>query len=312
MSDADLSSGVAWLDGRYIPVAEATISVLDWGFTRSDVTYDVAHTWNGRFFRLDAHLDRFTDSLAHLRLDPGLDRGAMKELLHGCVAASGLRDAYVEMLCTRGLPPRGVRDPRNAENRFVAYALPFVWIADERQRREGLTAVVADFVKRIPPGAVDPRVKNFHWLDLVRGLFEAYDRGAETVILSDGEGNVTEGPGFNVFAIRDGIVHTPDHGVLLGVTRRSVLELCERLAIPTAVGPLPVAALSDADEIFATSTAGGVMPVTSLDGHPVGKGTTGELTHRIHDVYWAAHEDEDWTTPVDYENPPLVARPLTR
>jgi branched-subunit amino acid aminotransferase/4-amino-4-deoxychorismate lyase len=111
---------------------------LDWGFTRSDVTYDVVHAWQGRFFRLDDHLDRFFSGMERLRLDTGLDQKEIAERLHGCVAASGLRDAYVEMLCTRGQPPVGLRDPRLALNRFVAFAVPFVWIDDERQRADGL------------------------------------------------------------------------------------------------------------------------------------------------------------------------------
>lgn len=304
----DLTPGVAWIDGQFVPIDTACIPVRDWGFTRSDVTYDVVHTWQGRFFRLDDHLDRFARGLEQLRLDPGMGREEMVATLHGCVAASGLRDAYVEMLCTRGLPPPGSRDPRLARNRFVAYAVPFVSIADERQMEEGLAAVVARSVSRIPAQSVDPRIKNFHWLDLVKGLFEAYEHGAETVILTDGTGEVTEGPGFNVFAVSDGVVHTPESGVLLGVTRKTVLQLCKRLGVATRVDTLPVGVLAAADEVFVTSTAGGVMPVTVLDGRDVGDGRVGEITRRLVEVYWAAHSDEQWTVPVDYRQPPVVVR----
>jgi branched-chain amino acid aminotransferase len=107
--------GVAWIDGRYGPIEEAKISVLDLGVTRSDCTYDVVHVWDGRFFRLEAHLDRFAASLARLRLDPGYDRAQIEAILHGCVRHAGLRQAYVSMTCTRGrlgLPRRsGVRHP---------------------------------------------------------------------------------------------------------------------------------------------------------------------------------------------------------
>jgi branched-chain amino acid aminotransferase len=96
--------GAAWVDGRYCPVEEAKISVLDLGVTRSDCTYDVVHVWDGRFFRLADHLDRFTASLARLRLDPGCDRGQIEAVVHGCVRHAGLREAYVSMTCTRGQP----------------------------------------------------------------------------------------------------------------------------------------------------------------------------------------------------------------
>src|SRR5260370_37823561 len=101
---------------------------------------------------------------------------------------------------------------------------------------------------------------------MTRGLFEAHDLGADTCVLLDAEGNVTEGPGFNVFSVANGAVTTPDRGVLEGITRMSVIELCAERAIPCTVRPLSAAELRDADEIFLATTAGGVMPVSRIDG----------------------------------------------
>ena len=154
-------------------------------------------------------------------------------------------------------------------------------------------------MRRIPAQSVDPTVKNYHWLDLVAGLFEAYDRGAENVLLCDLDGNVTEGAGFNVFAVSAERVTTPAAGMLEGITRRSVLELCAELGIPAGTGTLSVAALKAADEVFITSTAGGIMPVTRIDGAPIGDGMPGPLTGKLAKLYWAKHEDPVWTTPVD-------------
>jgi branched-chain amino acid aminotransferase len=86
-------SGAAWIDGRYCPIEDAKISVLDLGVTRSDAAYDVVHVWRRRFYRLNDHLDRFTASMARLRLDPGCDRAEIEAILHGCVRLAGLRDA---------------------------------------------------------------------------------------------------------------------------------------------------------------------------------------------------------------------------
>ena len=290
--------GTAYIDGGFCPIAEARISVLDWGLLRSDATYDVVHVWRRRFFRLDAHLDRFLASVAKLRLILPFDRAALAETLKECVRRAGLDDAYVEMICTRGFSPDFSRDPRRADNRFIAFAIPFGWIADEAQRRRGLHLAIAE-VRRIPPQSVDPTVKNYHWLDLVAGLFEAYDRGAENVLLCDLEGNVTEGAGFNVFAVSAGRVTTPAAGVLEGITRRTVLELCSELGIPAGAGTLSAAALKGAEEVFVTSTAGGIMPVARIDGAPVGEGKPGPMTGRLIELYWAKHEDPAWTTSVD-------------
>jgi len=111
-------SGAAWIGGRYCPIEDAKISVLDLGVTRSDCTYDVVHAWEGRFYRLDAHLDRFAASMARLRLDPGHDRAGIEAIVHGCVRHAGLRAAYVSMTCTRGRMPPGSRDLRTAQSMF--------------------------------------------------------------------------------------------------------------------------------------------------------------------------------------------------
>ena len=119
--------GAAWVDGEIVPVADAKISILDTGFSRSDVTYDVVGVWGGAFFRLDEHLERFeARAAAAPRPRPG-PRGDGR-ILFALVRRSGLRDAYVETLCTRGASRRGVRDPRTFENRFFAYAIPYVWL----------------------------------------------------------------------------------------------------------------------------------------------------------------------------------------
>ncbi len=290
--------GVAYVDGTYGPMSEAKISVLDWGFLRSDATYDVVHVWQRRFFRLDLHIDRFLGSVARLRLSLPFGRDALTSILTECVRRSGLDNAYVEMICTRGVSPTFSRDPRDAINRFIAFAIPFGWIADGEQRERGLHIAISQ-VPRIPPESVDPTVKNYHWLDLVAGMFEAYDRGAENVVLVDLAGNITEGPGFNLFVVGDGRVATPARGVLLGITRQTALDLCAEIGIEAETRLVDADSVRRADEIFITSTAGGIMPVTQVDDAPIGDGRPGPLTRRLVDLYWRKHEDPAWTTPVD-------------
>src|SRR5215469_6765776 len=183
MSDS-WSAGAAWIDGRYCPVGEAKISVLDLGVTRSDCTYDVVHVWRGRFYRLDDRLDRFEASLARLRLDPGYDRAEIESVLHGCVRHAGLSDAYVSMTCTRGRVQPGSRDLRTARSTFYCYAVPFVWISNPERQTAGARMQISP-VTRIPPQSVDPTVKNYHWLDMDLALLDAYDYDSELVVLRD-------------------------------------------------------------------------------------------------------------------------------
>ena len=147
---------------------------------------------------------------------------------------------------------------------------------------------------------MDPTVKNFHWGDLIRGVYEAKDRGAKTAILLDGDGNVTEGAGFNVCCIVDGKLLTPDRGVLEGVTRKTVLELCDAHGIPAALTTVSADTFRQADEVFACTTAGGVMPICVLDGEPMSGGRPGPMTRQIHRWYWDAHDDPRYAAPIAY------------
>jgi len=294
-----LADGVAFVDGRFIPASEAAVPINDWGFLHSDATYDVVHVWDGAFFRLDDHLDRFARGMASLRMALDLSREEIRDVLMRCVQMSGLRNAYVEMICTRGVPAPGSRDPRSATNRFYAFAVPFIWLADPQKQDLGLHMHISD-VQRIPPRSVDPRVKNYHWLDLVAGLFEAYDHGAETTMLTDADGNVVEGPGFNLFAISGRWLLTPDRGVLEGITRKTVLEMASDLDLSCALRPVSAEEVRSADEVFVTSTAGGIVPVTLVDGRPVGTGRPGPLTLQVRERYWALHRFPEYSVQVTY------------
>jgi branched-chain amino acid aminotransferase len=292
--------GAAFAHGRYMPIDEAQVSILDTGFSRSDVTYDVVAVWGGAFFRLEDHLQRFERSCRELRLKLKYHRDEVASILIELVRLTGLRAAYVETICTRGVDREGVRDPRRFENQFFAYAIPYVWLLDPGSDTTGMDAVIARTVRRIPSTSIDPTVKNFHWGDLTRGLYEAYDRGARYPVLLDHDGNVTEGAGYNVFALVDGRLLTPSSGTLEGITRRTILELAEREGIPAESVPLSEEAFRSGAELFATSTAGGVMPIVSLDGEAVGDGTAGPVTRRLRELYWQAHEDPGYITRVDY------------
>ncbi|MFL9946206.1 aminotransferase class IV [Paraburkholderia agricolaris] len=293
-------TGVAYMAGKFMPISEARISVLDWGLLHSDVTYDTVHVWKGKFFRLDLHIARFRRSLAKLRLNVQFSDEALRDILVECVRRSGLRDAYVEMLCTRGISPTFSRDPREAINQFVAFAVPFGSVANARQLEEGLHMHLIDDVRRIPAESVDPQIKNYHWLDLVTALFKGYDAGAETVVIKCTDGSLAEGPGFNVFIVSDGVLHTPDHGVLHGITRQTVFDLADAAGLRARTGAVSESQLRNADEVFITSTAGGIMPVTRLNGTAIGDGRPGRITRALFDAYWARHDDPAWSLAVDY------------
>lgn len=299
-SDNPLAHGVAWIEGELVPVEEARIPMLDQGFLHSDLTYDVPAVWDGRFFRLDDHIDRFFESCAKLRLKCPQDKAELKATLVDMVAASGIRDAYVEMIVTRGF--RFVRDGGDEPyvNHLYLMVVPYVWAFPLALMKDGANAVVTRTVRRVPPGAIDPTVKNLQWGDLTRGLQEATDRGALYPLLPDGDGNITEGAGYNIFVVENGVLYTPRRGVLEGVTRKTVLDIAAKNGWETRVEEVPMAKLYSAQEIFLSTTAGGIMPIVELDGEPVADGKVGKITGEIWDAYWAAHYDDAYSFEVTY------------
>ncbi len=296
----DFSKGAAFSDGRYLPIGEATISVLDWGFNKSDVTYDVVHVSGGAFFRLDQHLDRFSRSMDRLRMKIPHDRAEIAEILMNCVRLTGLREAYVAMLTTRGVPlPGQPRKPSLLINRFCAYAIPWVDVIPPEVQERGAHLIIAKS-ERIPPESVDPTVKNYHWGDMIQALFEAEDAGADNAVLLDRDGFVTEGPGFNVFMVQDGTVVSPDRGALEGITRGTVFDLCKAMGLEWEIRPITAEELRGADEIFTTTTAGGVMPAARIDGTILTNDRPGPISTRLKEMYWQWHHEGRDATPVDY------------
>ena len=296
----DLSRPTAFVDGRLVPITEAKISLLDWGFLHSDATYDVVHVWKGKFFRIQDHLERFFSSMKKLHLTIAYSPKQLEGILVDCVCESRLRDAYVEMICTRGVPEPGSRDPRTCTNNFFAFILPFVWIASPEKQKQGLHLIVSNR-QRIGPESIDPTIKNYHWLDMVMGLFDAYDDGGETVILIDAQGHLVEGPGFNIFGVKKQIITTPERGILQGITRRTAIELAKKYGYEMIQDRLPADQARLADEIFITSTAGGIIPVTKIDAETVGSGKPGPVTLKLQKGYWAMHEDPRYAQSIEYK-----------
>jgi branched-chain amino acid aminotransferase len=293
-----MADGIAFIDGEYVAAHEARIPLFDLGFTRGDAVYDTVSVWKGRFFRLDDHVARFLRSCAGARLTCPHSPEELKRILAECVHRAGLEDAYVQMIVTRGeFVSMTKRDPRLCRNRFVGFAVPYIWIIQPEQQEVGINLALVDN-RRTPEEAIDPRVKNFNWMDLQRGLFEALDRGADMAVLCTPGGHLAEGPGFNLFVVQDGTVSTPRRNVLEGITRLTVLDLARELGVPARQADLPPEALRTADEAFLSSTAGGIMPVARVDGRPLGAGRPGPVTTRFRTLYWERREAGWLGTPV--------------
>ena len=297
----DYSSGCAFVNGKYLPLQDAAIPMTDWGFLRGDCVYDAIPFSSGYLFRLRDHIARFQQSMAKWRLVSSLDETEIHRVCHDCVSKSGLRDGLLLIITTRGLPPSlDIRNPALFTNRFYAFAQILPPIATPENMRDGLRVIVSK-VPRIPEQCVDSTAKNFQWGDLMQARLEAHDADADNAILLDLDGNLTEGPGFNVFVCKDNVVSTPEHHCLKGITRDTVMAIASESGLRVAERDIPVAEVYSADEVLFSTSAGGVMPVTEVDGKVIGAGTRGPIATQITEEYWRLRTDPAFAEPVDYE-----------
>lgn len=301
--------GSAFINGTYVDLDNAAIPMADLGFTQADACYDVVSVSKGYLFRLEDHLERFEGACAKFQLNNPYTKAQTTEILTNLVKQAGAKEAYVWWAVTRGFMPDGGDriNPKAYENRFYAFVVPYVFISDDDQRTRGIDLLVSKNYIRIPPEAVDPTAKNFHWMDLKLSLFEAKAANKEWSVLCDANGYLTEAPGSNIFLIKDGALYTPDSGCLEGITRKTTLELAKEIGMPIHVERVHVEQLLNADEAFLTSTAGGIMPINTVDDSVLGgEAGPGELTTQLHNLYWTKRWDGWLGTAVDYSTPANV------
>jgi branched-chain amino acid aminotransferase len=305
--DDKYRNGSAFIGGKFVSIDDAGVPITDLGFTQSDGAYDVVSASKGLIFRLDDHLDRFASSCEKFRLENPYSRIQTIEILKGMVKLAGFSDAYIYWAVTRGPMPDGVDriNSKTYKNRFYGFVVPYVYIADDDLRAKGLSLMVSRKYVRIPAKSVDPTAKNMHWMDLKLSMFEAHDNGHDWSVLCDADGYLAESPGANIFFFKQGSLYTPESGCLEGITRKTAMELATELGIPVETGRFHLDELVKADEAFITSTGGGILPIDTVDGHTLRGGSTGagQLTTKMHNLYWTKRWDGWLGTPVDYDNP---------
>lgn len=272
---------ICYLNGRFLPVGEASVSPMDRGFLFGDGAYEVIPVYSRRPFRLDEHVARLANTLAAIRLPDPHSAEQWQAIIRGVIERNEWEDQSVYLQVTRGADER-----RN--HAFPALVRPTVFLTTEplltppdAQRERGVAAVSA---------------ADFRWLRcdlktvslLANCLLRqaAVDQGcAETVLFRDGF--LTEGAASNIFVVRDGVLLAPpkSHLMLPGITYDVVLELAARHGLPHAVREILEDEVRGADELWMTSSTKEVLPVTTLDGRPVGDGKPGPLARQMYAWY---------------------------
>lgn len=288
-----MAESIAFVDNEFVPITEAKVSIMEPTFTKSDVVYDTISSYRGYIFRLDDHLQRFESSFRAMQLNPPYSLDEIRHIVAEMVIRSDFDNTCITLMATRGpFIDLANRDIRKCKNGLMAVCVPYYWVLGEDKQTTGVNMVITDN-QRVPLEAIDAKVKNFNWMDLTRALLEAYDKGGDSAMLCTPDGYLSEGPGFNVWLAKNGKLYTPLGNLLEGVTRRSVFELAKEIGADPVEKPLTPEDLRTADEAFTSTTAGGITPVTQVDGKTLGNGAPGILTTRLMEEYWSRRE-EGW------------------
>ncbi|MDY6994734.1 MAG: D-amino acid aminotransferase [Pseudomonadota bacterium] len=268
---------IVYLNGEFLPLKQAQISVLDRGFLFADGVYEVIPVYKGRLFRLNEHLQRLTNSLHHIQLPNPLTKTQWIEILEKIISQHADNDQAVYLQVTRGTAKR--------EHQFPLAAQATVFVMSEVTE----LGLASAGVKAI--SCTDMRwqrcdIKSIALLGNVLSRQHAVAAGAtEAILIRDGQ--VTEGAASNVFIVAEGIVKTPPQGpfILSGITRGLILELLQQAQLPYQETPISLTELRQAEEIWLTSSTREMLPVILLDEHPVGSGAPGPIWAQTWQLY---------------------------
>ncbi|MBI3553631.1 MAG: branched-chain-amino-acid transaminase [Elusimicrobia bacterium] len=272
-----------YIDGEYYDKADAKVSVFDHGVLYGDGVFEGIRAYNGRVFRLEDHLSRLQDSANSILLKLPLPIKDIEKAILDTVRANGLKDAYIRLVVTRGVGDLGL-DMRKCRSGATLFIIADkIELYPDEFYEKGLTLVTST-IRQKGLDQVTPSVKSLNYLANIMARAEATAAGAQEAIMLNAQGHVSECSGDNIFFIKKGKIFTPptSAGILVGVTRQVVLELCsEKLGIKVVERNFPRYDLYSADEVFLTGTGAEVIAAVKIDGRSIGKAVAGPLTRQL-------------------------------
>ena len=277
-----------YVNGAFVPRAEAKVSIFDGGFIAGDGVWEGLRLHKGRLLFLKAHLDRLYQGLEAIALDIGLTREELTAELQRTLDANGMQHgAHLRLMVTRGEKQAVNQDPRNWLGKptlaiTAEYKVPAPAIATR-----GLSLFTSS-VRCTPANMFDMRLNSHSRLNLITALLEAIRAGADEAVMLDPGDHVASCNATTLVWVREGRVRTSSGAFCFnGVTRGNVIALCEANAIPIEQGHFPLDDLHAADEAFVTGTFGGLTPVREVDGHVLPAALPGPVTTRLRALYEA-------------------------
>ena len=276
---------LVYLDGHFVPKAQAVVSVFDHGFLYGDGIYETMRAYDGKLFLLKKHLQRLKRSAAGIALKLPLPLDHIGETLNESLRVNKLQDAYVRLHISRGPGEIGLDPALCIAPTMVIVAKPFHDYPAAYYENGVSVAIVK--TRRNHPLALSPSIKGTNFLNNILAKIEAIKAGAFEGIMLNVSGYIAEGTISNIFIVKKGVLYTPhkDTGILEGVTRDLVIRLAKKKNIPVREALLRPKSLQLADEVFITNSTVEVLPVTVVDKKSVGKGKPGPVTAVLLQAY---------------------------
>jgi branched-chain amino acid aminotransferase len=293
MSSFDPSGLAVYVDGDYVDGTEARLSVFDHGVLYGDGVFEGMRVFGGALFRPLDHMARLDRSARTIGLEMPLLSAELLDVIREVVVRSGLEDAHVRPIVTRGFGWPGIDPWRCDRPSLVVTAYPFPPMLGTDPLR-----LLIGSIQRKAPRSVGAHVKSLNYLDAIIAKQQAKAAGLDDAVMLDHLGAVAECTSTNLFMISDGVLVTPTtRAALPGITRRTIVELAPELGIPVVERDIWPMELYAADAIFLTGSGAGVVPVAEVDGRPI---ATTEHAHvaALADGYRARTQDERFLVPV--------------
>lgn len=283
-----------YMNGKFVPQEEAKISVFDSGYLYGDGIFEGIRAYNGRIFRLEEHIDRFYDCTRAINIKLRESKNEMCKIVADTCAKNNMKDAYIRLIASRGVGDMGL-NPATKKNPFVVCIACQITLYPEEEVKKGINVIVAA-TRRNYGEVLAPQIKSLNYLPNIMARLEAHNAGAVEAVCMSREGYVAECTGDNIFVVKNDVIKTPHPGIgiLLGITRKAVMEIVRGMGSETQETFMNRFDLYTADEIFVTGTAAEVVPVSKIDGREVGNGKIGPVTEEIRKKYMAMVQSEGY------------------
>lgn len=261
-----------WVNGKVLPADKPVLLINEIGFLRGYGVFDFMRTYNGKIFRFADHYRRFANSAKLLDLKVTLSEKDLANLIYKLIKKNDLKEASIRLVLSGGPAKEGINFDQKTQT--FAVLIEDIYTLPTKLFQTGAKLMTFDYQRLIP------EAKNLNYIWAVKLQKEKKRQGA-TEILYTSKGEILECSTSNFFLVKKGKIITPEAGILAGITRKTALEIAQKLNLKVEIRPIKTVELKDADEAFITATNKNILPIIKIDDTKIGNGLPGPITKTL-------------------------------